>query len=74
MGALSPKYASEFKARTVELYRKSGTAYAEVARGLRREPRSLSDWMKRAEAAGAKPGDSSLQVARRIEGPSARTR
>ena len=34
MGALSPRYTVEFKQKAVELYRKSGTTYAEVARGL----------------------------------------
>ena len=33
MGRKSPKYTAEFKQRAVELYRKSGTTYAEVARG-----------------------------------------
>ena len=30
----SPRYTAEFKQEAVELYKKSGTAYAEVARGL----------------------------------------
>ena len=34
MGAPSPRYTVEFKQKAVELYRKSGTTYAEVARGL----------------------------------------
>lgn len=34
MGAPSPRYTAEFKQEAVELYKKSGTAYAEVARGL----------------------------------------
>lgn len=32
--APSPRYTAEFKQKAVELYRKSGTIYAEVARGL----------------------------------------
>ena len=34
MGTPSPKYTAEFKQKAVEPYRKSGTTYAEVARGL----------------------------------------
>ena len=30
MGTPSPKYTAEFKQKAVELYRKSGTTYAEV--------------------------------------------
>lgn len=33
MGAPSPRYTAEFKQKAVELYKKSGTTYAEVARG-----------------------------------------
>ena len=51
MGALSPKYTAEFKQKAVELYRKSGTTYAEVARGLGCDPGSLSDWVRKADAA-----------------------
>lgn len=32
MGASSPRYTAEFKQKAVELYKKSGTTYAEVAR------------------------------------------
>ena len=32
--APSPRYTAEFKQKAVELYKKSGTIYAEVARGL----------------------------------------
>lgn len=32
--APSPRYTAEFKQKAVELYKKSGTTYAEVARGL----------------------------------------
>ena len=34
MGTSSPRYMAEFKQEAVELYKKSGTTYAEVARGL----------------------------------------
>ena len=41
MGTPSPKHTAEFKQKAVELYRKSGTTYAEVARGLGCDPGSL---------------------------------
>lgn len=50
MGTPSPKHTAEFKQKAVELYRKSGTTYAEVARGLGCDPGSLSDWVKKADA------------------------
>ena len=34
----------------MELYRKSGTAYAEVAHGLECDPGSSSDWAKKIDA------------------------
>ena len=60
MGAPSPKYTAEFKQKAVELYRKSGTTYAEVARGLGCDPGSLSDWVKKADAPR---GENPFQVA-----------
>lgn len=51
MGAASPRYAAESKQEAAELYRKSGTTYAEVARGPGRDAGSLSDWVKKADAA-----------------------
>ena len=63
MGTPSPKYAAEFKQRAVELYRKSGTTYAEVARGLGCDPGSLSDWVKKADAADAPRGENPFQMA-----------
>ena len=36
MGTSSPRYTAEFKQKAVELYKRSGTTYAEVARGLAR--------------------------------------
>lgn len=51
MGAQSPRCTVEFKQEAVELYGKSGTAYAEVARGLGCDAGGLSDWVKKADAA-----------------------
>ena len=63
MGTPSPKYVAEFKQRAVGLYRKSGTTYAEVARGLGCDPGSLSDWVKKADAADAPRGENPFQMA-----------
>lgn len=63
MGTPSPKYTTEFKQKAVELYRKSGTTYAEVARGLGCDAGSLSDWVKKADAADAPRGENPFQVA-----------
>ena len=63
MGTPSPKYTAEFKQEAVELYRRSGTTYAEVARGLGCDPGSLSDWVKKADAADAPRGENPFQVA-----------
>ena len=63
MGTPSPKYTAEFKQKAVELYRKSGTTYAEVARGLGCDPGSLSDWVKKADAAECAPGANPFRVA-----------
>ena len=49
MGTPSPRCTAEFKQKAIELYKKSGTTYAEVARGLGCDPGSLSDWVKRAK-------------------------
>ena len=51
MGNPSPRYTAEFKQKAVELYRKSGTTYAEVARGLGCDAGSLADWVKKADEA-----------------------
>ena len=56
MGNASPRYTPEFKQRAVDLYRQSGTTYAEVARGLGIDAGSLSDWVKSADAADAAGG------------------
>ena len=64
MGTPSPKYRAEFKQKAVELYKKSGTTYAEVARGLGCDPGSLSDWSKKADSADAPRGENpSFQAA-----------
>lgn len=63
MGAPSPRYTAEFKQKAVELYKKSGTAYAEVARGLGCDAGSLSDWVKKADAADCGAGDNPFQMA-----------
>ena len=56
MGTPSPRYTAEFKEKAVELYKKSGATYTEVARGLGIDAGSLSDWVKRADAADAAGG------------------
>ena len=43
--------------------KKSGTTYAEVARGLGCDAGSLSDWVKRADAAGLAPDGNPFQMA-----------
>lgn len=63
MGTPSPKYTPEFKQRAVELYRKSGTTYAAVARELGVDAGSLSDWVRRADAAASAPCDNPFQMA-----------
>jgi transposase len=52
--ASSPrKYTAEFKQRAVQLWRESGTTYAEVARGLGIDESTLRGWVRKADAAGA---------------------
>ena len=63
MGAPSPRCTAEFKQKAVELYKKSGTAYAEVARGPGCDAGSLSDWVKKADAADCGAGDNPFQMA-----------
>lgn len=53
MGNSSPRYTAEFKQRVVELYRKSSTTYAEVARGLGCGAGSLSPTGSRRPASDA---------------------
>lgn len=47
----------------MELYGKSGTTYAEVARGLGCDVGSLADWVKKADAAGPAPDANPFQMA-----------
>lgn len=47
----------------MELYRKSGTAYAEAARGLGCDAGTLADWAKKADAAGSAPDANPFQMA-----------
>ena len=55
--ASSPrKYTAEFKQRAVQLWRESGTTYAEAARGLGIDESTLRGWVKKADAAGAAGG------------------
>lgn len=63
MGNPSPRYTAEFKQKAVELYRKSGTTYTEVARGLGCDAAGLSDWVKKADAAGPAPDANPFQMA-----------
>lgn len=68
MGAPSPRYAAEFKQKAVELYKKSGTAYAEVARRPGCDAGGLSDWVKKADAAECGAGDDPFQIAEGLRG------
>lgn len=63
MGHPSPKYTPEFKQMAVELYRERGCTYADLARELGCDAGSISDWVRRADAAHAQPGDNPFQVA-----------
>lgn len=63
MGTPSPRYTAEFKQKAVEPYGKSGTMYAEVARGLGCDAGSLSDWVRKADAAGPAPDADPFQMA-----------
>ena len=63
MGHASPKYTAEFKQRAVRLYRERGGTYAEIGRELGVDPASVSDWVKRADAAGSNPSANPFRVA-----------
>ena len=65
MGNPSSRYTAEFKQKAVELYRKSGTTYAEVACGLGCDPGRLSDWVRKA-AAGPAPDADPFQMAENL--------
>ena len=63
MGHASPKYTAELKQRAVRLYRERGGTYAEIGRELGVDPASVSDWVKRADAAGSNPSANPFRVA-----------
>ena len=63
MGHPSPKYTAEFKQQAVRLYRDRGGTYAEIARELGCDAGSISDWVKKADAAQASPEDNPFQMA-----------
>ena len=66
MGRPSPRYPAEFGQRAVGLYGERGGTCAETAREPGVDPGSLSDWVRRADAARAPAGDDPFQTA---EGP-----
>ncbi len=47
----------------MQLYRERGGAYAEIGRELGVDPGSVSDWVRRADAAGSDPSADPSQVA-----------
>lgn len=63
MGHPSPKYSAEFRQQAVGLYRERGGTCAEIAGELGCDAGSVSDWVKRADAAQASPEDSPFKVA-----------
>lgn len=63
MGHPSPKYSAEFKQQVVRLYRERGGTYAEIGRELGVDPGSISDWVRKADAAGSDPSANPFQVA-----------
>ena len=63
MGHPSPKYSAELKQQAVRLCRERGGTCAETARELGVGPGSLSDWVRRADAAQAPAGDNPFQMA-----------
>lgn len=69
MGRPSPKYTAEFKRRAVELYRERGCTCAELARELGCDAGGISDWVRRADAAGAAPDRNPFQMAEELRGP-----
>lgn len=63
MGHPSPKHSAEPKQQAVRPYRERGGTYAEMAGELGCDAGSISDWVKRADAAQASPEDSPFKVA-----------
>ena len=68
MGHPSPRYSAEFKQQAVRLYRERGGTCAETARELGVDPGSLSDWVRRADAAQAPAGDNPFRMAEDLRG------
>ena len=56
MAASPRKYTAEFKQRAVQLWRESGTTYAEVARGLGVDESTLRGWVRKAGEPGGSDG------------------
>ncbi len=68
MGHPSPRYPAGFKQQAVRLYGERGGTYAEAAREPGVDPGSLSDWVRRADAAQAPAGDNPFQTAEDLRG------
>ena len=56
------RYTPEFKKQAVELYLKSNTSYAAVAKELGVDPSSLSDWVKQAQSQTSNACDNPFQI------------
>lgn len=63
MGHPSPKCSAESRRQAARLYRERGGTCAEIAGELGCDAGSISDWVKRADAAQASPEDSPFKVA-----------
>ena len=68
MGHPSPKCTPEFKQMAVELYRERGGPYVDLARELGCDAGSISDWVKKADAAQASPATTPSSWPRRAAG------
>lgn len=66
MGHPSLRYTAELERRAVELCRERGCTYAELARELGCDAGSISDWVKRADAAGSAPDRNPFQMAEEL--------
>ncbi|HJG62344.1 MAG TPA: transposase [Enorma massiliensis] len=62
-GTPPPKCSAESRQQAVRLYRERGGTCAETARGLGCDAGSISDRVKRADAAQASPEDNPFKVA-----------
>ena len=63
MGHPSPRYPAGFRQQAARLYGERGGTHAETAREPGVDPGSLSDWVRRADAAQAPAGDDPFQTA-----------